>query len=407
MRAAVLALYRFAEVPSLGRAAGVGAACGVTVLARAELGMLLPLAFLPLVVRSAGLGTPAKLARLAVAGGLAVLLAAPWTLYNLSRFTEPVLFSTNDGLTLVGANCQKVYEGSPIGFWWLPCAFEVEVPAGADQSEESKVYRDVALDFIGDHTRDLPRVVAARVGRVWGVFSPEQMVFFNTGEGRERPASWAGILSWWVVAPLSVGGALVLRRRRVALWPLLSTAVAVTVTAMLFYGITRFRVPYEVAAVVLSGVALDAALVRSRRAGEAWERSAAERERRRAEHAQPADPDGAVRDGHFPCLDAYRGLGMTMVLVIHSAFATGYDKRSPGLGKYLARLDLGLPMFFVLSAFLLYRPIVRALFDDRAATPPLRFWRRRLLRVLPGYWAALVLINFTLGCRASIPTSGS
>lgn len=390
----LLLVYRFRDGPTVAAAAWLGLACGVTVLARAELAMLVPLVVLPVCWWARELPIAARVGRFAVAALLTVAVAAPWTAYNLGRFEKPVLFSTNDGLTLIGANCAPVYEGGGIGFWNLGCAFDLQVDPALDQSEESAVYRDAAVEFISEHLDRLPPVLAARLGRVWGTYAPDQMVVLNQGEGREQAASWAGVLSWWVTLPLAVAGAVVLHRRRIPIWPFVAMAVAVSLTALAFYGIVRFRVPADVAALVLAAVAIDAALRRSKRAAD--EAPAAPR----PVAPEPGEPAGGPptpvpelsAGAHFPCLDAYRGIGMTMVLVIHAAFATGFDRRSPGIGKYLARLDLGLPMFFVLSAFLLYRPIARALFRDRPATPPGRFLRRRGLRVLPGYWAALALI---------------
>ena len=403
----LLTLYRFRDRPTVVRAAEVGLACGVTVLARAELGMLLPLVMGPMCWWARDLLPWARVGRFVTAGVVAVAVASPWTLYNLTRFEEPVLFSTNDGLTLIGANCDSVYDDASLGFWNLNCAFAVPVDPALDQSQESKIWRDAAVDYILEHTDRLPAVVASRLGRAWGIIHPDQMVYLNQGEGRERWASWAGVLAWWATVPFAVGGAVVLRRREVPIWPFVGLVMAVTFTAAAFYGLARFRVPVEVGAVVLAGVAIDALLERSRRAADDRARPVApDVAPEPAAGPDPVDTPGLGQatpvpelsgGAHFPCLDAYRGLGMTMVLVIHAAFATGFDKRSPGLGRYLARLDFGLPMFFVLSGFLLYRPFVRALLADRRPTPTLRFYRRRALRIFPGYWAALALLALFLG----------
>jgi hypothetical protein len=50
----------------------------------------------------------------------------------------------------------------------------------------------------------------------------------------------------------------VLRRRRITVWPLLMQFVIVAITAAVFYGFFRFRIPEEVAIVVLAAGALDA-----------------------------------------------------------------------------------------------------------------------------------------------------
>ena len=110
---------------------------------------------------------------------------------------------------------------------------------------------------------------------------------------------------------------------------------------------------------------------------------------------------------HFPCLDAYRGIGMTMVLMNHAAYATGWilQPESVGFGLFgavIARFDLSVPMFFVMSGFLLYRPFAKAVFEGRAPLAMRTFYRRRALRIIPAYWFALVALTLLVGL--SIPS---
>lgn len=257
----LLALYRFHSSPTPRRAAVCGAVLGLAVLTRAELALfgflgVVPLAFMALPRLRA-------LQVTMVSAASAAIVLAPWAAYNFSRFERPVLVSTNDGLTLIGSNCPEAYSAGGIGLWVLACA---DGPRpGEDQSEVSARYRDEAFDFIDENTDRLPAVVGARVGRVWSFFRPQETVWYNQGEGREPWASWAALVSFWALVPLSVAGAIILRRRReVPITPLLSTFAIVTIVAALFYGLVRFRVPAEVAMVVLAGVAVDAAVSRSR-----------------------------------------------------------------------------------------------------------------------------------------------
>ncbi|MCB1016435.1 MAG: glycosyltransferase family 39 protein [Acidimicrobiales bacterium] len=286
--AVFLALYRFQGRYTAGRLAVVGALCGLAVLARAESALLLPLVVLPTVWFTSDRPARQRLGVVVVSGLAALAVILPWTAYNLTRFEEPVLLSTNDGLTILGANCDDTYYGDGVGLWSFACPFTVPIPlpdplpsspdcapppddpfACADQSEVSKAFRQAGIDYISDHTSRLPVVAVARVGRIWGVYAPGQMVAYSegdlevTGEGREGWASWWGYAMWWAMVPLSVYGAVVLRRRGRLVLPLVMTAAVVTVTAVAFYGLVRFRIPAEVAAVVLSAAALDA-LARAR-----------------------------------------------------------------------------------------------------------------------------------------------
>ena len=110
----------------------------------------------------------------------------------------------------------------------------------------------------------LPIVVSARVGRIWGVYRPFQMVEFSVSEGKPKWASLAGWAMLWPLLGLAGAGLVILRRRGVSRFPLLAPLLLVTLVAAAFYGLVRFRVPAEPAIVVLAAVALDAAFVRFR-----------------------------------------------------------------------------------------------------------------------------------------------
>lgn len=286
--AVFLALYRFQGRYTARHLALIGALCGLAILARAESAFLLPLVVLPTVWFAGNRPWWERLGVVAVAGVTAVAVVVPWTAYNLTRFEKPVLLSTNDGLTILGANCDTTYYGDGVGLWSFACPFTVPLPAPppvpegchlrpddpwscADQSEISAVYRAAGIDYISHHKTRFPVVAAARVGRIWGVYAPGQMVGYSegdlqtTGEGREGWASWWGYAMWWAMVPLAVYGAVLLRRRRVMVLPLVMTAAVITVTAVAFYGLIRFRIPAEIAVVVLAAAAVDGLVSRGPR----------------------------------------------------------------------------------------------------------------------------------------------
>jgi len=121
-----------------------------------------------------------------------------------------------------------------------------------------------------------------------------------------------------------------------------------------------------------------------------------------ADVAQP----GESRHAHFPCFDGLRAIAAGAVLLHHAGFATGFSERHR-FGEFLAHGDSGVSVFFLISGFLLYRPFVARHLSDRPATPMDRFWWRRLLRIFPGYWVALVGIYVLFGFgRGSLSTPG-
>ncbi len=75
-------------------------------------------------------------------------------------------------------------------------------------------------------------------------------------------------------------------------------------------------------------------------------------------------------------------------------------------GRYLGRLDIGVPVFFALSGFLLFRPIAAAVLDDRPLRPALVHLWRRGLRIYPAFWVALVLI-VALTSEAFVDVTGA
>ena len=115
-----------------------------------------------------------------------------------------------------------------------------------------------------------------------------------------------------------------------------------------------------------------------------------------ADHpADPAQP-GPERHQHFPCFDGLRAIAALAVLLHHVGFATGWSQ-THRFGELLAHGDAGVPIFFVISGFLLYRPFVAAHLDGRPPIGYLRFMRRRIVRIVPVFWVALIVIALVFG----------
>ena len=83
------------------------------------------------------------------------------------------------------------------------------------------------------------------------------------------------------------------------------------------------------------------------------------------------------RDPRFPLLDAMRAIAALSVVAYHVAFFSRATEHG-WTGALLSRLNVGVTVFFVISGFVLYRPMVRARWDGE----PARAARR--LRPPPG-----------------------
>jgi peptidoglycan/LPS O-acetylase OafA/YrhL len=99
-----------------------------------------------------------------------------------------------------------------------------------------------------------------------------------------------------------------------------------------------------------------------------------------------------VRAERFPLIDSLRAIAALSVLAFHAAFFAGMYTSDSSLRPYLAQPGAGVAVFFVISGFLLYRPFVRARFEDEPAPALGPYALRRFLRIVPAYWLALTVI---------------
>jgi 4-amino-4-deoxy-L-arabinose transferase-like glycosyltransferase len=261
--AVLLASYQLWRRPSVARAVWLGALCALAALTRAEQLALVVAVVVPvaLVVRSKPLRQ-----RLAYAGAgvmTAIVLIAPWVGFNLSRFTDPVYMSDDLGSTLAFANCRPAfYFEHVLGYGEFSCLTSIKTVPG-DESVQNSHYQQVALHHIGRYSDRLPIVVAARVGREFGLFVPlSQLRLDSLFDSRPLVAAQIGLFMYYGLVVGGVAGGLVLRRRGVTLVPVVGVLVEVVVVAMLSIGATRYRTPLEVGLVVLSAVAIDALVSR-------------------------------------------------------------------------------------------------------------------------------------------------
>jgi peptidoglycan/LPS O-acetylase OafA/YrhL len=97
-------------------------------------------------------------------------------------------------------------------------------------------------------------------------------------------------------------------------------------------------------------------------------------------------------DTRYQMLDAWRGLACLMVVVHHAGYALDWPEAGDSWGRWLLvlavrRMKLGVSLFFVISGYCI---AASALATARRGEPPWEFVRRRVWRIYPPYWFALL-----------------
>lgn len=261
----LLLAYRLAERPSAAGAALLGAAIALAALTRAEALALLVFALVPAAVAGARGGDGSGRVRpwrTLLAGVLAcVVVLLPWTVRNWSAFDRPILISNNSGTLVSGANCGTTYHGAELGSWNIFC---VKPGRSTNEAVAAGHERAAGLRFAGDHLGRLPVVLGARLLRTLDLYQPG--VEARRAESRSYGIELAGAIAFWILAPVALLGAVMLRRRGQPLALLLAPFALAAIVSLAGYGIPRFRHPADLALVVLAAVAYDAVISRRLRA---------------------------------------------------------------------------------------------------------------------------------------------
>ena len=116
----------------------------------------------------------------------------------------------------------------------------------------------------------------------------------------------------------------------------------------------------------------------------------------------PADRAGVDQGGleavstvdRVPSLTGVRALAALLVVGTHAAYTTG--KYTHGfVGLLYSRMEIGVPIFFVLSGYLLFGPWVKAASSGEPPPSLRRYARNRVRRIMPAY-AVTVLAAYAI-----------
>jgi peptidoglycan/LPS O-acetylase OafA/YrhL len=104
-------------------------------------------------------------------------------------------------------------------------------------------------------------------------------------------------------------------------------------------------------------------------------------------------------------LTGIRAVAALLVMLTHAAYTTG--KYTHGyIGLVWSRAEIGVPIFFVLSGFLLFGPWVRAAESGGLAPSVRRYAWRRVRRIMPAYVVTVLVAYVIYHFRTAGPNPG-
>ncbi len=104
-------------------------------------------------------------------------------------------------------------------------------------------------------------------------------------------------------------------------------------------------------------------------------------------------------------LTGIRAVAALLVMATHAAYATG--KYTHGyVGLIYSRMEIGVPIFFVLSGFLLFGPWVKAAATDGPAPSVRRYAWHRVRRIMPAYVVTVLIAYLVYHFRIAGPNPG-
>ena len=91
-------------------------------------------------------------------------------------------------------------------------------------------------------------------------------------------------------------------------------------------------------------------------------------------------------------IDGLRAIAALTVVIHHTGLSALEDGTGSALGDEIVhQLAAGVLLFFTLTGLLLYRPFADAIVGTSTLPRPVTFLRNRALRIIPAYWAILLI----------------
>jgi peptidoglycan/LPS O-acetylase OafA/YrhL len=396
-----------------------GVSLGLGVLTREQaFFFLLPVAWL---VWTAGGHRPSWRDRSTLTGPILVIVAAclvvlPWTIRNAVQLHAFVPVTTSSGFGLVGTYNETSADSDTNPSMWLP---PYNDPAAStvllELRDPTEVRADAALrsavvDFVRAHPAYPFRAAAWNIVRGLdldgGDYTHLLAPYLPYPAWLLDPAIGAG----WAVLLLAAIGATT-RRARAVPWAVWAIPVTLFVFTIFFLPFSiRYRALMEPFLLLLVACTVVTAFDRVRAGFHPPEvTGTAPAPAPASTRSRPlvADPEAGVTP-HDPAegghrahnLDVLRAVAALMVLEGHAynLSGLGIPLVATNLSEVLLNLSVtGVWLFFVISGYVISRSFVRALLADEDLPSIGRYAIRRVARLFPLYWLALVAAIVTVG----------
>jgi peptidoglycan/LPS O-acetylase OafA/YrhL len=104
-------------------------------------------------------------------------------------------------------------------------------------------------------------------------------------------------------------------------------------------------------------------------------------------------------------LTGIRAVAALLVMATHAAYTTGKYTHEY-IGLMYSRMEIGVPIFFVLSGFLLFAPWVQAIATDGPPPSLRRYTWHRIRRIMPAYVVTVLIAYAVYHFRVAGPNPG-
>ncbi|MGE2836333.1 acyltransferase family protein [Mycobacterium sp. SMC-4] len=115
--------------------------------------------------------------------------------------------------------------------------------------------------------------------------------------------------------------------------------------------------------------------------------------------------ESVTATGRVDSLTGIRAVAALLVVLTHAAYTTGKYPRG-FVGLVYSRMEIGVPIFFVLSGFLLFSPWVTRAAAGRPGPSVRRYAWRRVRRIMPAYVVTVLAAYAVYHFRTAGPNPG-